>query len=63
MAKEKQTNGKAFQSKLSIEQLRTEVLMNKKSAGEICEKYGIRPATLQYKLYEAAQTASNKLKR
>jgi hypothetical protein len=60
MAKEKQTNGKAFQSKLSIEQLRKEVLMNKKSAVEICEKYGIRPSTLQFKLYEAAQTASNK---
>jgi hypothetical protein len=34
--------------------------MNKKSASEICEKYGIRPYTLQSKLYEAALTASNK---
>ena len=60
MSKEKKTNGKAFQSKLTIEQLRTEVLMNKLSADEICKKYSIRPYTLQSKLYEAALTASNK---
>jgi hypothetical protein len=60
MAKQNNKNGKAFQSKFSMEQLRTEVLMNKKSAAEICEKYEIRPYTLQSKLYEAALTASNK---
>jgi hypothetical protein len=60
MAKQNNKNGKAFQSKFSMEQLRTEVLMNKKSAAEICEKYEIRPYTLQSKLYEAALKASNK---
>jgi hypothetical protein len=58
--KENNKNGKAFQTKLSIAQLRTEVLQNKKSASEICEKYSIRPYTLQQKLYSAACEASNK---
>ena len=58
--KQNQTNGRAFQSKLTIAQLRTEVLQNKKSAAEICEKYNIRPYTLQQKLYTAACEASNK---
>ena len=60
MAKnENNKNGKAFQSKLSIAQLRTEVLQNKKTAAEICEKYSIRPYTLQQKLYTAACQASS----
>ena len=43
-----------------LSQLRIEVLQNKKTAAEICEKYNIRPYTLQQKLYTAACEASNK---
>ena len=56
----KQENGTAFQTKLSITQLRVEILENKKSASEICKENKIKPRTLQQKLYAADCQASNK---
>ena len=59
MANDKKQNG-GFQTKLSMAQLRTEVLQNKLDAKQIMEKYGVKSYTLRDKLFQAAQTATNK---
>ena len=53
MAKEKKQNGKGFVEKLSLAQLRVEVLENRLDAQSIMDRYSITGYTLQNKLYQA----------
>lgn len=45
---------KAFQSKLTLDQLRTEIITNKKSIAEVKEEFNLTEYTLKQKLFDAA---------